>query len=1102
MDNDKKLRPIDFIKSETILDAIGDEQKIKEIYLKQSAMDNNAVWYGIDENVRKARLLEYLAFEKQKEKIFSKVILSYEAIDLIFQYSKKDIHEKLALELTKYINNSWFDSMDRECFFGRMLDNISEDVKIKISKPIMDEYFGEEFVLLLFQDDSIQEKHKYIKEFVDSKKQDAIVDFLLELEFTSSVEIIWKNADIQVQEKYISEIFNECFLQMEYNLINVIWNNTNTSLQEKIIKDVVQWIVRSINLYKENNELIGVTCAIWNGTDKKIINNMFSELMEIVSKNKDLFYNILVLCYPNLVGKQFTMMMEQFKDRPEILNIVSHYLSENSYRQKEYVKRKFDNNNDSEKEFIKSIIYYELALGRNSIEDGIKKFIKYQEKEQYDELLNKLPKDHPANVHYKKINLNKEEFEKMITDALAKMTMYQMIREHDSLGIISSEQDIDNLVDYISNEYKVENLIKYIMTHEDNLLLDINKFKMYLKIFYRLYNPKENSEIIKFIKGEYKYVKLLNDENKRKENDEENNYSEVNATNMELQYQSYNDEILLDKFTRLYGVNCTYDMIKDSIEKHFVGYNIKYMSDFIMIEMDGNRVSINTKKSKPIDDIKNKIIQLHSFVKHSRMPEGDLKEYILNQISRFDCEYTVNIYEKEGNTDATIKTNKIIREIAIELNLFIRDSNRNLYAPDGRLFISISKGESDFTSLPNKNKEIKEETQQMTPKNVTLYGVDCSYDMFVSKIEKYFREYKISYKDNLIVVEIDGTDVVIEINTSDTTNQEQYISKQAYGMCTFFSNTSMNLDRNLEKDILKQILAFNCIFGISFSEKKGEGKIEEVIIGIVYKIAKEFNLFVLYPSMELYDKEEKLIISLESKECEITKLNVILPENFNNTIAERIIRRAISNARIKKEGIACFEELPCIEASSEVRLKDIDTICKRAIACLLTIQIVYDIKKGKYEQSKKTINELLERYGVKDCLNSKERKLFDGTYQEQDLIDLDWEYEAYWSLIWALGIIGDISDGSSVCDCDLAIRLVVENKTYENFKAICNLRDVNEILDMLDLYFRYHWAVEDKRINPQINIGTLNPSVVVERRRGLEWLVSSEDDWYNVQMNT
>ena len=35
---------------------------------------------------------------------------------------------------------------------------------------------------------------------------------------------------------------------------------------------------------------------------------------------------------------------------------------------------------------------------------------------------------------------------------------------------------------------------------------------------------------------------------------------------------------------------------------------------------------------------------------------------------------------------------------------------------------------------------------------------------------------------------------------------------------------------------------------------------------------------------------------------------------------------------------------------------------------------------------------------MEDCLLEREKKLFDGTFQNQDVIDVAWTYEAYWSL--------------------------------------------------------------------------------------------------------
>lgn len=57
-------------------------------------------------------------------------------------------------------------------------------------------------------------------------------------------------------------------------------------------------------------------------------------------------------------------------------------------------------------------------------------------------------------------------------------------------------------------------------------------------------------------------------------------------------------------------------------------------------------------------------------------------------------------------------------------------------------------------------------------------------------------------------------------------------------------------------------------------------------------------------------------------------------------------RRRINNDKIKSLGIACFENLPMIESSTDVKIKDIDTICKRAIASLFSIQVACDIAGG------------------------------------------------------------------------------------------------------------------------------------------------------------
>ena len=114
---------------------------------------------------------------------------------------------------------------------------------------------------------------------------------------------------------------------------------------------------------------------------------------------------------------------------------------------------------------------------------------------------------------------------------------------------------------------------------------------------------------------------------------------------------------------------------------------------------------------------------------------------------------------------------------------------------------------------------------------------------------------------------------------------------------------------------------------------------------------------------------------------------------------------------------------------------------------------------------------------------------------------MDWAYEAYWAICWCLSLVDDIKDGGKLCDFGKAISFVQTSNSFDDFKNKCKLRDNDEILDMLDIYYRYNWAINNKYVDSNTNIGNLNSSNVIERRRALEWIFSDIDDWYNIQLN-
>lgn len=221
-------------------------------------------------------------------------------------------------------------------------------------------------------------------------------------------------------------------------------------------------------------------------------------------------------------------------------------------------------------------------------------------------------------------------------------------------------------------------------------------------------------------------------------------------------------------------------------------------------------------------------------------------------------------------------------------------------------------------------------------------------------------------------------------------------------------------------------------------------------------------------------------------------------------------RRSNTIEQLEKSGIAYNPNLPLLEPSEAVKLKDIGEIKKRALGSMLSIQLACSISNGEdYAEALSFVMRYLEEWNLSvDDLLPKERLLIQNKHtkegcteelKKQTVVDVAWTYEAYWSLIWALDLISDkeLKDASKVCNTERA--MAVSQLIPE---LDLKLRNIEKILDMLDLFYCYHWACVEKRINPDTKIGRLNPEVVYERRRGLEWLISAEKDWNDISLDT
>jgi hypothetical protein len=209
---------------------------------------------------------------------------------------------------------------------------------------------------------------------------------------------------------------------------------------------------------------------------------------------------------------------------------------------------------------------------------------------------------------------------------------------------------------------------------------------------------------------------------------------------------------------------------------------------------------------------------------------------------------------------------------------------------------------------------------------------------------------------------------------------------------------------------------------------------------------------------------------------------------------------------LKANKVPYMEGLPVIEGVNEIEMRSEEEIAKRAIACLISIQVACDINSGEnIEEAREFFKGFLDKYKVKEELTDNEKKIIFGSPDKQEVINMAWKYEAYWTLIWALGIVDKLECPSQICDCNFAIRAVADYEDFNDFMKTVKLRSIEEILDEADLIYRYNWACVDARIHGGNPPAGLDSGVVFERHWGLNWLIGKgtyNNNWDSVSTDT
>lgn len=207
-------------------------------------------------------------------------------------------------------------------------------------------------------------------------------------------------------------------------------------------------------------------------------------------------------------------------------------------------------------------------------------------------------------------------------------------------------------------------------------------------------------------------------------------------------------------------------------------------------------------------------------------------------------------------------------------------------------------------------------------------------------------------------------------------------------------------------------------------------------------------------------------------------------------------RKERSEAILIEEGVPVNKHLPCVETEEEIKCRSINEIAYRALALL-----VVAVKGEGAEQSE--IEKVIKEYNLESYFTPKEQDFIkNSSPAKHDSIQFTWRYEAAWVLLWSLGYVGELERPVAVCDVSKAVTFMMD-RTLEQFIADAKLRPLSEILDQLDIIYRYDWAIVDARINNQEPPTDLDSGVVYERHYAFNWLVGyMEQEWDKITTDT
>ncbi len=190
-------------------------------------------------------------------------------------------------------------------------------------------------------------------------------------------------------------------------------------------------------------------------------------------------------------------------------------------------------------------------------------------------------------------------------------------------------------------------------------------------------------------------------------------------------------------------------------------------------------------------------------------------------------------------------------------------------------------------------------------------------------------------------------------------------------------------------------------------------------------------------------------------------------------------------------GYNVIKSLPRLDEA--VRTRSLDEAVKRLLCLHAAAACAYGFDR------KKALS-WLQQENANQSLAASERQFLEQGIGDPNRFKI--QIEGMWTLAWVLGLTPNLDFGK---DCDGGFAALLPNlKVNENSSSLrqrTKLRSVEEIIRADDLVYCLHWSVRQAQLDGGKPPGKVQPYVVEERRRSLDWMLSNEQ-WDDVSLDT